>query len=274
MINKAVKCPGDARQDWKIIQDIAGALGRPKGFSFGTPRDIFNELRRATKGGIADSSGISYEKVEAQNGVFWPCSKRERSSRHAALVRAGLVEPCGQRRRPVLFPRRQSALQRRRLFVGPVEEVGEEYPIFLTTGRVISQFLSGTQTGRMGRSWINIPNREWKCIRDSLKNSALSTANGGRRNAARGNDAARDGRHTIRPDTMFVPYHWPDEKSINRLTIAAQDPISKIPAVQGVRMPRPQGGRGAGVRGSARAAAVTTKTRKHEDERPCLNRPI
>ena len=34
---------------------------------------------------------------------------------------------------------------------------------------------------------------------------------------------------TIRPDTVFVPYHWAGVKSINQLTIAAQDPISKIP---------------------------------------------
>jgi assimilatory nitrate reductase catalytic subunit len=34
---------------------------------------------------------------------------------------------------------------------------------------------------------------------------------------------------TIRPDTIFIPYHWPEEKSVNQLTVAAQDPISHIP---------------------------------------------
>ena len=72
-INKAVDCPGEARQDWRIIQDIARALGRPHGFTFASPREIFEELRVASKGGVADYSGITYEKIEQQMGVFWPC---------------------------------------------------------------------------------------------------------------------------------------------------------------------------------------------------------
>src|SRR5499425_2859827 len=72
-INKAVDPPGDARQDWRIIQDVARALGRPRGFTFTEPREIFEELRIATKGGVADYSGATYEKIEQQYGVFWPC---------------------------------------------------------------------------------------------------------------------------------------------------------------------------------------------------------
>src|SRR5687768_5493085 len=72
-INKAVDCPGEARQDWRIIQDIARALGREKGFTFREPREIWDELRVASRGGVADYSGISYEKIEEQKGVFWPC---------------------------------------------------------------------------------------------------------------------------------------------------------------------------------------------------------
>ena len=59
-------CPGDARQDWRIIQDIAQALGRERGFTFASPREIFEELRVASKGGVADYSGITYEKIERQ----------------------------------------------------------------------------------------------------------------------------------------------------------------------------------------------------------------
>src|SRR5690606_11494952 len=61
-INKAVDCPGEARQDWKIVQDIAHGLGRPHGFNFESPREIFDELRAASKGGVADYSGVTYEK--------------------------------------------------------------------------------------------------------------------------------------------------------------------------------------------------------------------
>ena len=123
-INKAVDCPGEARQDWRIIQDIAARARAGRTASPSTsPREIFEELRVASKGGVADYSGITYEKIEQQLGVFWPCysarsarpASRSRSSRHAAPLRAGQLQPGRERRRAVLLPRRQGALQRRRL---------------------------------------------------------------------------------------------------------------------------------------------------------------
>src|SRR5688572_3719367 len=76
-INKAIDPPGDAREDWKTIQEIAHRMGRGKYFQFNSPREIFDELRLASKGGKADYFGISYEKIEAQDGVFWPCPTEE-----------------------------------------------------------------------------------------------------------------------------------------------------------------------------------------------------
>ena len=95
-INKAVNCPGEAREDWRIIQDIAHALGRPHGFTFGDPREIFEELRVASKGGVADYSGVTYEKIDRQIGRVLAVLQRGSadrradagSSRHAAAVRA------------------------------------------------------------------------------------------------------------------------------------------------------------------------------------------
>src|SRR4029078_1973405 len=78
-INQAVSPPGDAKQDWRILQDIAKALNRETGFTFGSPREIFDELRRASKGGVADYSGITYEKIDRQMGVCWPCRDTDRA---------------------------------------------------------------------------------------------------------------------------------------------------------------------------------------------------
>src|SRR5262249_248606 len=76
-INKAVDCPGEARQDWRIIQDLARALGRERGFTFTQPRDIFEELKRGSTGGYADYAGTTYEKSEREMGVFWPCPSED-----------------------------------------------------------------------------------------------------------------------------------------------------------------------------------------------------
>src|SRR3989454_643318 len=72
-IRKAVEPPGEARPDWRIICDLARRLGKGHLFDFHSPADIFAELTRVSRGGVADYSGITYEKIERQMGVFWPC---------------------------------------------------------------------------------------------------------------------------------------------------------------------------------------------------------
>jgi assimilatory nitrate reductase catalytic subunit len=235
-INKAVDCPGEARQDWRIIQDLAKALGRPYGFTFNSPREIFDELRVASKGGVADYSGITYEKIERQMGVFWPCYSEDPEtgkpidhSGTPRLFERGSYNPIAKGKGPFYFPDGKARFNVAE-YRQPVDDASEEYPLFLTTGRVVSQFLSGTQTRRIGplvdqypepriemhprlAAKFGIQDGEWTDVetrRGAITLRAMVVT-------------------TIRPDTVFIPYHWPGEKSANRLTVAAQDPISKIP---------------------------------------------
>ena len=71
-INVAVKPPGDARCDWEILVDLAARLGARHHFPYRSTREIFEELRVASKGGTADYAGITWERIEAEQGVFWP----------------------------------------------------------------------------------------------------------------------------------------------------------------------------------------------------------
>ena len=249
-INKAIDCPGEARQDWRIIQDIAGALGRPHGFTFATPREIFDELRRASKGGVADYSGITYEKIESQLGVFWPCYSEDpetgRPVDHEGtprLFERGSYNPVAKGTGPFYFPDGRAHFNVAE-YRPAVDDVNDEYPLFLTTGRVVSQFLSGTQTRRIGPLVNQYP--EPRIEMHPRLASRLGIADG--------EWATADTRRasitlramvvtTIRPDTIFIPYHWAGEKSVNRLTVAAQDPISKIPQykVCGCRVRKAEG---------------------------------
>jgi len=153
-INKAVDCPGDAHQDWRIIQDIAGALGRPHGMTFDSPRAIFEELRVASKGGVADYSGITYEKIEKQFGVFWPCPSVDSNGRaidHPGterLFESGSWNPVAKGSGPYYFPDGKAHFIVAP-YAPPTEDIDGEFPLILTTGRVVSQFLSGTQTRRI-----------------------------------------------------------------------------------------------------------------------------
>ncbi len=235
-INKAVDAPGDARQDWRIVQDIARALGRPHGFTFNEPREIFDELRRASKGGVADYSGITYEKIERQMGVFWPCYSEDPKTGapvdHAGtprLFERGSYNPIAKGAGPFYF-----ADGRARFNVAdyrvPADDVNAEYPLFLTTGRVVSQFLSGTQTRRIGPLVAQYPEPRIEMHPRLAERLGIRDGDPATVETRRGAMTL----HamvvtTIRPDTIFIPYHWPDEKSANQLTVSAQDPISKIP---------------------------------------------
>jgi assimilatory nitrate reductase catalytic subunit len=227
-INKAVDPPGDARQDWRIIQDIAGALGRERGFTFAGPRQMFDELREASRGGVVDYYGITWEKVEANYGVFWPCPELDHPGT-LRLFEPGSWNPVAKGAGPFYFPDGKARFKVTP-YRGPAEDVDEEYPVFLTTGRVISHFLSGTQTRRIGPLVDHYPEPKVElhprlAERLGIRDGEWTTIESRRGSCTLRAHVVR----TIRPDTVFIPYHWAGRKSANQLTISARDPISKIP---------------------------------------------
>jgi assimilatory nitrate reductase catalytic subunit len=227
-INQAIDSPGEAKRDWRIIQDIARALGRERGFTFSSPREIFDELRVASKGGIADYSGITYEKIEKQFGVFWPCPSEDHPGT-PRLFEPGSWNPVAKGGGPFYFPDGKARFNLA-AYTPPAEDTDHEFPLMLTTGRVVSQFLSGTQTRRIGPLVDQFPEPKVE-MHPQLANKF------GIVNDEQVTIESRRGTitlpamvvSTIRPDTVFIPYHWPGKKSANQLTISAQDPISKIP---------------------------------------------
>ena len=106
----------------------------------------------------------------------------------------------------------------------------DEYPIILTTGRVVSHFLSGTQTRRIGGLLDQYP--QPLCEMHPRLAEKLGVADGDfvKVESRRGSVVVRaQVVKTIRPDTVFIPYHWPLDRSANNLTIRAIDPVSNIP---------------------------------------------
>ncbi|MEO7327831.1 MAG: molybdopterin oxidoreductase family protein, partial [Minicystis sp.] len=215
---KVVDPPEGARTDWRIICDLAAKLGAGDKFSYGSPRDIFEELRRASRGGVSDYYGITWEKIEAQHGVFWPCPSLDHPGTPRLYEGHRFGHPDGKAHfQPVEW--RPAA-----------EEPDSAYPIILTTGRVVAQYLSGTQTRRIGALDDQAP--QPSCEMHPRLAEQLGVADGDfvRVESRRGAVVVRAlVVRTIRPDTVFVPYHWPLDRAANRCTIRALDPISKIP---------------------------------------------
>lgn len=217
-LRKAVDPPGEARVDWHILLDLANRLGRGEYFRYEKAEDMFDELRLASHGGTADYTGITYDRIEKENGVFWPCPEME----HPGT--------------PRLFENQKFYTPDKKAHFNAVEfrpsaEVPDaEYPVVLTTGRVVSQYLSGTQTRRIGALVKQYPE-------PLVEMHPVLAAKIGAKSGDKVTVETRRGQvtlqaavvDTIREDTVFIPYHWAGKKSANLLTNPVLDPVSKIP---------------------------------------------
>ncbi len=217
-IRAAVAPPGEAWRDWEIICELGRRFGAAEQFAFDSTREVFEELRRVSKGGVADYSGITWEKIDRQLGVFWPCPSDDHPGTPRLFEGGRFNHPDGRARFHAVRYR------------PPAEDVDGEYPTILTTGRVVSQFLSGNQTRRIGPLVDQYPTPKVE-IHPRLAD-ALGIRDGERvRVVSRRGDLELPAHvvATIRPDTVFIPYHWPGDRSANRLTVRAYDPIAGIP---------------------------------------------
>ncbi|MEU1044603.1 molybdopterin oxidoreductase family protein [Streptomyces sp. NPDC005897] len=220
---RAITPPGGVRGDLEVLHGLAGRLGVEKGFPT-EPEEVFEELRRASAGGPADYSGIDYRRLAEENGVFWPCPAPpagDDAEPHPGTPRLFLDRFATEDGRARFAPvtHRPSA-----------EEPDDEYPVLLTTGRVVAQYQSGAQTRRVAELNAAAPGPFVE----------LHPRLAARLGAAEGDPLAvvsRRGRAVaparittgIRPDTVFMPFHWPGEGRANTLTNPALDPTSRMP---------------------------------------------
>lgn len=217
-IRQAVTPPGAARVDWEIICDIARRLAPFERFPYACAEDIFREMTHLSSGGGCDYAGITYEKIEKNQGVFWPCPDRDHPGTPRLFEGGKFHHPSGKARFHAVDYR------------PPAEDVDAEYPVILTSGRVVSQFLSGTQTRRIGPLVDQYPEPLVEMHPDLASQHGIHSGDQVRVSSRRGEiTLSCQVVKTIRPDTIFIPYHWAGEKSANRLTLRALDPISRIP---------------------------------------------
>jgi assimilatory nitrate reductase catalytic subunit len=213
---QAQPAPEGVRSDTDILCGLADRLGRGQFFAR-DPRVIFDELRRASQGGAADYSGITWERIEAENGLFWPCPSED----HPGTPRLFLDRFATDDGRAKFHP-----VQHR----PAAEEPDDEYPLYLTTGRVMNHYQSGTQTRRVAPLNDAVPAAYFE-LHPTLA-TRLEIADGDpvllttRRGQA---EAIARITPSIRQDTVFMPFHWAGPHRANLLTNPALDPISRMP---------------------------------------------
>jgi formate dehydrogenase major subunit len=210
MGRQAVKPPGDARQDWWIIQEIANRMGC--NWTYTHPKDVFAEMKQA----MPSLNNLTWERLESEHSVTYPCPAEDHPGNDIVFIDSFPIE--GGRGKFVAAD-----------IVEPDERPDDEYPVILTTGRQLEHWHTGSMTRRAP-------------VLDALEPEAVATLN--REELAKVGAKAGD---MIRVSTrrgsiellaredidvpagvIFIPFCYV-EASANMLTNAALDPVGKIP---------------------------------------------
>jgi assimilatory nitrate reductase catalytic subunit len=213
---RAIPPPPGVRSDLEVLAALAARLDAPGVWST-DPAEVFDELRRASAGGLADYSGITYERITAEGGVFWPCP----GDKHPGTPRPFLDRFATADGRARFTP-----VEHR----GAAEDVCADYPIYLTTGRVLAHYQSGAQTRRVDRLNQAAPESYVELHPDLADRLGIADGARVRVTSRRGSALVRARQtDTIRPDTVFIPFHWAGAGRANLLTNPALDPMSRMP---------------------------------------------
>jgi assimilatory nitrate reductase catalytic subunit len=213
---RAMSPPSGVRTDLEMLAAIAGRLGYGRFFP-SEPAEIFEELRRASAGGTADYSGITYGRIRKEDGVFWPCPGEDHPGTPRLFLERFATGDGRARFHPVEFQM-------------PAEEPDHEYPLYLTTGRIMAQYQSGTQTRRIAALMQASPEAFVQIHPSMARTYGIKDGEAVRLTTRRGTASLiAQLTPTIRMDTLFVPFHFAGKGRANLLTNPALDPVSRMP---------------------------------------------
>lgn len=208
-VRKAIDPLGHAKADWEIICLLAQRM-RASGFDFASPKEVMEEIAKLTP----IYGGVSYERLEKEGFLQWPVSTPDHPGTpylHKGKFTRGLG--------------RFHAIH----FQEAAELPDEEYPLILTTGRLMFHWHTGTMTRRSEKLEQEVPEAYVEMHPDDATRIGLDGAKRVRVASRRG-EIELGVRITkrIRPGVVFIPFHFV-EAAANALTHAALDPVAKIP---------------------------------------------
>jgi predicted molibdopterin-dependent oxidoreductase YjgC len=207
-VRRTVKPAGDSRDDLAIIFDLARALGHDWGEA--DAERVWDELRTLSP----VHAGMSYARLEALNGIQWPCYDETHPGE--MFLHSRLWE------RPIRGPRAPFTVVEHQL---PIDKLDDQFPFRLTTGRRLAEYNTGVQTGAYAS-----PTRRGETIDVSPEDAhRLGVAEGHRVRVRSRRGEVVVPIHvdeSLRPGLTFMTFHFPDDVATNLLTIDATDPKS------------------------------------------------
>jgi formate dehydrogenase alpha subunit len=208
-VRKAVAPPGEARQDWQVILELARRMGGPA-MSYQDESEIFNEIAAVTP----IMAGISYERID-QEGIQWPCPTNDHPGT-STLFLDRFNTPSGK---AILNPVD---------YVPQKEKVTAGYPFLLNTGRILFQFHTSTMT-RRNKTLTEFANRSYVLMHpDDAAQMGFTEGQHVKIASCQGEiKTCLNISGEVRPGELFMPFHY-RESPVNRLTRDELDPYSKI----------------------------------------------
>ncbi|MEV8146781.1 molybdopterin oxidoreductase family protein [Arthrobacter sp. NPDC080073] len=216
---KALTPPPGVRSELWLMARLAESLDAPSTFS-DDPETVFEELRLASAGGLADYSGINYAMLDSGEAAYWPYPTG--SSGTPRLFLDSFAHAGG---RAVMVPVAPQKRSRRSAVVG-----SDPDPLTLVTGRLLEHYQSGAQTRRVAELAAAQPEALLQIHPATAAVRDISSGDFVRVSNERGEVLCKvELSNSIRTDTVFLPFHFPGPGSANRLTEAVTDPISGMP---------------------------------------------
>ncbi len=212
-IRKAINPPGEARSDMEILSDLAGRMGMD-GFDFSGAEDVMEEIASL----VPSWAGVSYQRLES-GGLCWPCIDEEDPGTPILYTESFLREGGKAQFSPVVYG-------------APQETPDEDYPLILTTGRVLYHYHTGTMTRKS--SGLNALHDRERVLMNpvDVENLGISDGDTIKVTSRRGEVSAEvESAAQIKEGTVFMTFHFA-EACANVLTNNKLDPVAKIPELK------------------------------------------
>lgn len=262
--HRAIDPPGEARPDMEIFIDFARRMDlRDKDnqplIKWRTPEECFEAWKECSKGTPCDYSGLTYAKLSSRSGIQWPCNEKYPEGKERLYDDFHFptgYEECGSFGHDLetgghILPVDYMANDPQgRAFLKPAdyrpphEEPDDNYPFFLTTGRVVHHFHTRTKTGRAPRLQQAAPDAFVQIHEDDAKRLDIAEGDMVEVTSRRGTVTAKARLGDMLPGQVFLPFHYgywdePDSthygpggrsRAANELTLTAWDVVSKQPS--------------------------------------------